>query len=65
MNALNNAKLTIAVLVLYPFQLLRYLLVTATRQSSYKREARKMRSTFQRPLTRVEQSYLKMRHNAR
>lgn len=63
MNALRNAQLTIAAIVLYPFHFLRYTLVKTYRQAKYKREARKMRSTFQRPLTWAEKKHLKMRHN--
>lgn len=63
MNALHTAKLTLAALVLYPFHFLRYILVTSYRRAAYKREARKMRSTFQRPLTWAEKKHLQMRHN--
>lgn len=63
MNALHNAKLTIAALVLYPFHFIRYFATRAYRTSRYRNEARKMRSTFHRPLSKYEVTKLKMRHD--
>lgn len=63
MNSLHNAKLTLAAFVLWPFHVIRYFLLRTYRSVNYKREARKMRSTFQRPLKPWEDAHLRNRHN--